>query len=194
MRWKLIVGVMLLALSFLVQPAISDENGDAEADRKASVSAADKEAQPLLCRKVASMIKDGTIDKYAVAGENCKDQVDPRCTEYLYLDIDGDGRTDKVIVSSGEDSSYLEVDLSGGSKYDIDESGFIIVVRIKKQIYALVTYWVWDRRPDGSKVGEKVANRLYKLTKREAKIVCDINDFATKDTSIKTNKISKEDK
>jgi hypothetical protein len=171
MHNKFILGIMLLILS-LVMPAGAGEKSDVKAGGKSGVSAVNKDKESL-CKKVASMIKDGTIDKYVPDTEH----FDPRGVKYLNLDIDGDGRADKVIVSSGEEGSYLEVDMSVGSKYDIDESGFIMVVRIKKQIYALVTYWEWDRRPDGSKVGKKVANRLYKLTKSEAEIVCDIKDL-----------------
>ena len=154
----LIIGIILLVFSFT-----------SAAEKK------DVKAQPSLCKKVASMIKDGTINKYMPERVDIPDTA--RASEYLNLDIDNDGKADKVVNTSGEEGSYLEVYLSGGNKYVVDESGFIMLVKLNRDIYALVTYWEWDRRPDDSKAGKKIGNRLYKLTKHEAKSVCDIKDL-----------------
>ena len=53
------------------------------------------------------------------------------------------------------------------------DGGFIMIVKIKGQIYALSTYWSSDRQPDGSKNYENDGHSLYKLTSSEAELVCD---------------------
>jgi hypothetical protein len=123
----------------------------------------------VLCKKVALLIKNGTIDKYALES---KDIPDSRASEYPNIDLDKDGQKDKIIVDSGEDGSFLDVRLSGGGGYDI-EDGFMMLVGFDKRVYALVTYWEWRRNKDGSKDGHIVGHRLYWLTKNKAEIICD---------------------
>jgi ankyrin repeat protein len=151
-----------------------DERKSRAVREKLTVLSPDK-PQTSFCKEVSKLIKDETIDKHMPEYQD--PSPDPRGADYLNLDIDGDGIADKVTVNSGSESSYLVVQLSSGGQYDLDEGGFIIIVKIKEQIYALVTYWEWHRQPDGSRNGKKVANRLYKLTKQEAERVCDEEDL-----------------
>ena len=132
------------------------------------VSIANKNPKAL-CKKVALLIKNGTIDKYVLES---KDIPDSRASEYPNIDLDKDGKKDKIIVDSGEDGSFLDVTLSSGGGYDI-EDGFMMLVGFDNRVYALVTYWEWKRNKDGSKDGHIVGHRLYWLTKNKAEIICD---------------------
>ena len=155
--------------------AMAAEKKSEATDEKSRVSSAGK-SRASFCKEVSKMIKDGTIDKYMPERQDPIAR-DPRGSEYLDLDIDGDGIPDKVTVSSGSESSYLVVQLSSGGEYDLDEGGFIMIVKIEEHIYALVTYWEWNIQPDGSRKGKKLGNRLYELTKNEAELICDTKDF-----------------
>jgi hypothetical protein len=187
-KLRVLTGIILLLFSISSVSAMAAENavenaldqwklwGQSEAaGEKSGVSSSGK-SQASFCMEVSKMIRDGTIDKYMPERQDPIAR-DPRGSEYLNLDIDGDGIADKVTVSSGSESSYLVVQLSSGGEYDLDESGFIMIVKIKEQIYALVTYWEWNIQPDGSRKGKKVGNRLHELTKHEAKLICDTEDL-----------------
>jgi hypothetical protein len=164
-------GAMLSISSVSSSPVAEDESEAAE--EESGVSSSGK-TQTSFCKEVSKMIKDGTIDNDQHTPEYQSPSPDPRGAEYLNLDIDGDGIADKVEVSSGsEGESLLVVQLSSGDVYELHEGGFIKIVKIKKQIYAVVTYWEWHRQPDGSREGKQVGNRLYKLTKQEPELVCD---------------------
>jgi hypothetical protein len=121
-----------------------------------------------LCKEVSKMIKNNTVGKYMPEGVS----LNPHSTEYRNLDIDGDGKTDMVTVSSGSEESLMEVKLSNSGEYDLDENGFITPLRIRKRVYALVTYWEWERQADGSKNGKIVNRSLYVLKKQGAEIIC----------------------
>ncbi|MDQ5988390.1 MAG: hypothetical protein CSYNP_04150 [Syntrophus sp. SKADARSKE-3] len=123
-----------------------------------------------LCKKVALLIRNGTIDKYVLESKDIPDR--GRASEYPNIDLDNDGKMDKIIVDSGEAGSFLDVRLSSGGGYDI-EDGFMMLVGFDKQIYALVTYWEWKRNKDDSKDGHIIGHRLYQLTKHKAEIICD---------------------
>ena len=151
----IVIGIIFLIFSFT-----------AEAQEKKNVK-----AQLPICKKVASMIKDGTIKKYVPPRENCKDEVDLRCTEYLNLDINSDGIVDKVIYSSGSGESFLQVKLSNGRDYDHEESGSMLIVKIRGSVYALVTYW------ESGTIGlGRIIGRFYKLTQNSAEKVCDLKE------------------
>jgi ankyrin repeat protein len=140
------------------------------AGEKARVSSSGK-SQTSFCKKVSKMIKDKTIDKYIPEMVDLPIDVDPRGSEYLNLDIDGDGISDKVTVSSGSDESLLVVRLSSGGEYDLDE-GLMCLVKLKGHIYALVAYY------DTSVTNWKlVGHRLYELTRTKAELVCDTKDL-----------------
>jgi len=155
--------------------AMAAEKKSEATGEKSRVSSTGK-SRASFCKEVSKMIKDGTIDKYMPERQDPIAR-DPRGSEYLDLDIDGDGIPDKVTVSSGSESSYLVVQLSSGGEYDLDEGDFIMIVKIEEHIYALVTYWEWNIQPDGSRKGKKLGNRLYELTKNEAELICDTKDF-----------------
>jgi hypothetical protein len=151
----------------------------ANAGEKKDVKA-QKEAQ--LCQEVSKMINDGTINKYEPKKIKMPINIDPHGFEYPNLDIDGDGASDKVTITSGSyDDSILEIQLSSGGGYELDESsGTIMLSRLKDQIYALMTYWEWDKRQGSSKKGKIIGHQLYKLTKSKAELVCDEKDLIIK--------------
>ena len=176
MKWIFILGLTLVYCLAGLSVMAEEQTSKYDGKTKSNVSATG-EVQKALCNKVSILIKNKTIEKYVLNGKNCEDEIDLRCTNYSDFDIDNDSIKDMVKVSSGSQDSYLEVKLSNGIGYDLDESGFIMLVKLKGQIYAIVTYWKWDRQSDASRKGEKVGNRLYKLTNDKAKLVCDIEDL-----------------
>jgi hypothetical protein len=174
-KLKVLTGIILLMFSISSVFAMAAENKNEAAGEKSGVSSSST-SRVSFCKEVSKMIKDGTIDKYMP--ETAAIPTNPRELEYLNLDIDGDGIPDKATVSSGsEGESLLEVQLSSGAAYDLHEGGFIMIRKIKEQIYALVTYWEWHIQPDRSRYGKIVGNRLYKLTRHEAERICDTEDF-----------------
>ena len=160
--------VLVVSIAVMPMNAAEKVDGKIETKSKASVSADDQNA---LCKKVSMLIKNKDIDKYAAKSKSIPGR--PQDSEYIDLDIDADGIVDKIEVSSGSEESYLGVELSSGGQYDLEENGFVMIVKFNEQIYALVTYWEWNRRPDGSRKGKEVGHRLYLLAKQNAKVICD---------------------
>jgi hypothetical protein len=175
-KFRVLTSVILLLFGISSGFAMAAEKKSEVGGGKSDVSSAGK-SQDSFCKQVSKMIKDGTIDKHTPEYE-APSGPDPRGADYLNLDIDGDGIPDKVTVSSGsEGESLLVVQLSSGGEYDLHEGGFIKVRKIEKQIYALVTYWDFQRQPDGSSKGRIVGNRLYRLTRHDAELICDTKEF-----------------
>lgn len=169
MFWILILMTIVVTVSIGVMSMNAAEKGrKTETKSKASVSADD---QNVVCKKVSLLIKNKDIAKYAAKSKPIPGR--PQDSEYIDLDIDADGIVDNVEVSSGSEGSYLAVKLSSGAQYDLEESGFVMIVKFDEQVYALVTYWKWNRRPDDSMEGKEVDHRLYLLTKQNAKVMCD---------------------
>ncbi|MBN1474958.1 MAG: hypothetical protein JW914_10100 [Syntrophaceae bacterium] len=166
MLWQLILIMMMLVVSFAIIPASAVEKGD-EKIKKSNISVPSNN-QNALCKKVTSLIKSRNISKYLSPMENI-----PDTSRYRTLDIDGDGIPDKVEVSSGSAESYCEVKLSSGAEYDLVENGSIMIINIDAKVCALVTYWEYKRRPDGSLENKEVSHRLYLLTKQNAEMLCD---------------------
>lgn len=131
-------GIILLVFSISSVSAMAAEKKSEAAAEKSRVSAGGK-SQASLCKEISKVIKDGTIDKH-MPEYQAPSGPDPRGADYLNLDIDGDGIPDKVTVSSGSESSYLEVQLSSGGAYDLDEGGFIRIVKIRKGSGLLLTH------------------------------------------------------
>lgn len=170
MLWILILMIVVLLVSITIMPMNAAEKAERKIETKsnASVSA---DSQNALCRKVSMLIKNNDIVKYAAKSKRIPGR--PQDSEYIDLDVDADGIVDKIEVSSGSEGSYLGVKLSGGGQYDLEENGFVMIVKFDEQVYALVTYWEWSRQPDGSKKGKEVGHRLYLLAKQSAKVICD---------------------
>ena len=172
MHKKLIV-VLIGLILFLVggtAGAQEKQDTDAKATTKAKVGGTIK-ANKSLCKRVAAMIKNKTINRYVPERIDIPIEIDPRGSEYRNLDIDGDGKPDKVTVSSGSDESLLEVKLSTGSNYEIND-GLMKLIKLNGRTYALVTYWetsITDWR--------LIGHRLYWLTKQGADLVCDTDNF-----------------
>lgn len=164
----LILTIVVTASIGVMSMNAAEKDRKTETKSKASVSADDKNP---LCKKVSMLIRNKDIDKYAANSKSIPGR--PQDSEYIDLDIDADGIVDNVEVSSGSEGSYLVVKLSSGAHYDLDESGFVMIVKFDGRVYVLVTYWKWNRRPDGSIEGKEIDHRLYLLTKQNAKVMCD---------------------
>ena len=153
--------VLLIAMimSVTVTQGVVAENQDIKVnvkkDGKANESSAER-TQKSICKKVAALLKKNKIAEYM--------------PERRDIDIDGDGKADKIIVSTGAAESLLAVHLSTGGEYDVEVSGFITIIRFEDNIYAVVTYREWNAAKDNDKI---IGYRLYKLTKDTAIIVCD---------------------
>lgn len=169
--FKLILVTMVVVFYFTALPVLAMEKRDAKVTNnsktKTTISPSEND-QNVLCKKVVSLIKTRDISKYLSPMENI-----PDTSIYRTLDIDGDGITDKVEVSSGSEESYLKVKLSNDGGYDLSENGSIMIVNIDAKVCALVTYWERKKRPDGSLESKEVSHRLYLLTKQNAKMICD---------------------
>jgi hypothetical protein len=163
--------VLLIAMimSVTVTQGVVAENQDIKVnvkkDGKANESSAER-TQKSICKKVAALLKKNKIAEYMPERRD----FDPNGSEYLNIDIDGDGKADKIIVSTGAAESLLAVHLSTGGEYDVEVSGFITIIRFEDNIYAVVTYREWNAAKDNDKI---IGYRLYKLTKDTAIIVCD---------------------
>lgn len=167
--YKFVLVMMVLAMNAAVVQAGAVDKQDAKVGDKFGAKTTimlTEHDQKMLCKKVATLLKENKIDKYVPERKD----FDPRGSEYLNLDIDGDGKADKIIVSAGAGESNLEVHLSTGVEYDVEVSGFIKLIRFESNIYAIVTYREWNAAKDDDKI---IGYQLYKLTKDKAIIVCD---------------------
>jgi hypothetical protein len=167
--YRFVLAMMVLAMNAAVVQAGAVDKREAKvgdkSGAKTTIMLAEQD-QKMLCRKVATLLKENKIDKYVPERKD----FDPRGSEYLNVDIDGDGKADKIIVSTGAGESYLKVYLPTGIEYDLEVSGFITLIRFEGNIYAIVTYREWNAARDDDKI---IGYRLYKLTKDKANIVCD---------------------
>jgi len=161
----LICVLLILTLCFVVQTVMAGKKLSTKDSKKVNVSDT-YEAQKLLCKKVSSIIKNRTIDRYMPARVDTPG--DPRGSEYLNSDIDGDGVADKILYSSGSGESVLEVKTSRGEEYIHEELGSMMVVKFDNKVYVLVTYWGSETIGLGGIAGQ----RLYQLTKSGVEIVC----------------------
>jgi len=135
----------------------------------------DKINKQSFCKIIASMVKDGTYEKYAVKSKEIPNR--PQDSQYTNLDLDGDGIEDKVLVSSGSEGSYLEVELSKGINYDLEADGFITIIKIKNKVYALVTNWKWKRTKVDEVKGRIISYHVYELTDHNAKAICNESEL-----------------
>ena len=109
-----IIGIILLTFSFTAGAA----------EKK------DVKAQPPLCKEVTALIKSGEIKKDRYRFETVDIPDEPHSYEYVNIDIDRDGISDKVTISSGSVESLLVIQLSSGGEYELDE-GLMRLVKLK---------------------------------------------------------------
>lgn len=120
-----------------------------------------------LCVTVARLVKTGKAfklqPKYA---DN-----PPRGNDYINLDIDKDGVADKVKTGCGTGECLLQVELSSGGEFDLDEEPFYLI-RYKLQIYALISE-AEDKKPRNQKGYNRLhLRRLYLIASEGPKLVC----------------------
>ncbi len=167
------IAVMLIALALVTKYGLSvageaQNSGESITPSRSAVTKINRS----LCKVVAAMIKDKTISKYQPESLH----INPDTTRYPNLDIDGDGKTDVVTISSGSSESLLEVKLSTGREYDLDESPMYLI-KFNGKIYAFVRLFDWKVLPDGRREEKNLGHRLYALTKEAAELVCDKDDL-----------------
>lgn len=166
---RILLVILFLVISLVAGTEITAEQGTNAKTQNTGIN------PKTLCKKVATMVKSEKIKKYEadfkyVFGKN---EV-LLGLEYYNLDIDGDGKTDKVKCdNSGSGGSYLMVKLSGGGGYDIEENGFVTILKLDGRVYELITYYGNDRNPDGSIKRKIVGRSLYMLTKQGQIMTCE---------------------
>lgn len=163
---KKILVIIILVFSFVIVPpgytAGKDAKLSRKIDRKKDVIAKN------ICKEISLLYEHEKIDKYAVDSISLPDR--PQDDKYINLDIDNDG---KVEVSTGSEGSFLDVELSTGVNYDLDENGPIKIVKLHNHLYAFVTNLQWDRQADGIRMEKVTGHHLYLLTRKNAKLICD---------------------
>lgn len=120
-----------------------------------------------LCVHIAVLVeKDDTSKLEPEAG------IDPPTgSDYRNLDIDGDGIADSVKTGCGTGECLLQVKLSSGAEYDLDELKFYLI-RYQSSIYALVGYSEDEESKDPKVYGKSHLVRLYHITPTGAKLMC----------------------
>lgn len=119
-----------------------------------------------LCDKIRYIISNNALNKYTPHNIN----IDPRGTKYLDIDLDNDGVSENITCSTGSSESYLDVYLSSGVNYGIEETGAIVLILLQNNLYAIVTYW-----SSGTiGIGKITEYRIYKITKFNAYYICNI--------------------
>ena len=115
-----------------------------------------------LCRIINSNTVDNFIEKHLEAVKY--DYPEAGYNSYINIDIDKDGITDKVVNSSGSQETLLMVGLSGGGKYEIDESGYSSVIRYGGKFYEIIMHRSEISTKDGLVTGNIDGIKIYWLS------------------------------
>lgn len=120
-----------------------------------------------LCSHMEKLVSTGQAFKLEPDYENNP----PRGSDYRNIDLDGDGVVDSVKSGCGTGECLLEVKLSSGGEFDLDEDKFYLI-RYQSRIYALVS-----QPEDEDSKGQGVHDhmhliRLYLITSKGPKLVC----------------------
>ncbi len=164
---KLIVAIVVMILCLVLSTAGATEaqiaNTGGKSETKIPVSTKEKE-QKMLCEKVSMLIKNKTIEKYALDSVIVPDM--PKTDSILNIDIDGDDISDKIIRSCGTGECGLDIALSSGGNIEFGTSPFFLI-RIGGKIYALVA-----QEQEYSQPGSKPVFSLYLITIKGVQEVC----------------------
>lgn len=164
--YKFVIIVVLILCIVLPKAGATEEqtaDTNMKPETKTSVLTKEKE-EKMLCEKVSMLIKNKTIEKYALGSVGVPDI--PKTDEYINLDVDGDDISDKVIRSCGTGECGLEIKLSGGGEIEFDTSPFFLI-RIGGQTYILVGVG------NLSKPRKNLTFGLYILNEKGVELICD---------------------
>jgi hypothetical protein len=125
--------------------------------------------QKPVCRKLIRILADGELNPRKKVNKDGMRGI----FEYA-VDVDGDGRLDKVTEKGVDQKSTITVQCASGKTYTLDEDGYVSLVNLNGKEHVLVNYVKWDR---DRKRGHTTGRRLYELTKDRAKLVCDREDL-----------------
>jgi uncharacterized protein YecT (DUF1311 family) len=124
-----------------------------------------------LCVHIAAMVETGEATK--LEPEDWESNT-PRGKRYS-IDIDLDGKADKVEIGCGSSECSVEIELSSGKPYDLsslnDGKGFYLI-RYKSSIYALVGYSEDDENNEMEIRYKYHLGKLYLIAPTGAKLVC----------------------
>jgi hypothetical protein len=123
-----------------------------------------------VCRKLVRILADGELN----ARKKAYDKNNRSNIFEFSVDVDGDGRKDRITETITGERTHLSVKLATGKGYTLDEDGYVSLVNLNGKEHALVNYVKWDR---DRKRGHTTGRRLYELTKDRAKLVCDREDL-----------------
>lgn len=121
-----------------------------------------------LCTNIAALVEKGEALKFEPSDYENNPS---RGNDYKHLDIDGDGKADIVTTGCGTGECLLEVKLSSGGEFDLDESPFYLI-RYQSRIYALVSYSEDDESKDDAIRYKYHLGRLYLIAPPKAKLMC----------------------
>jgi hypothetical protein len=123
-----------------------------------------------VCRKLVRIMADGELNmRKKTYDKNNRSNI----FEFS-VDVDGDGRKDRITETITGDRTHLSVRLATGRTYSLDESGYVSLVNLNGREHALVSYVEWE---PGRKRGHTTGRRLHELTKDGPKLVCDREDL-----------------
>lgn len=121
-----------------------------------------------LCAHIAALVE---TKKAFDLEPNEYDDNPPRGNDFKNLDLDDDGVADSVKTGCGTGECLLEVELSSGGKFDLNETPFYLI-RYQQRIYALVSYSE-DNESKNEAIRYKYhLGRLYLIAPTGAKLVC----------------------
>lgn len=123
-----------------------------------------------VCRKLVRLLADGELN----ARKKAYDKNNRSNIFEFSVDVDGDGRKDRITETITGERTHLSVKLATGKGYTLDEDGYVSLVNLNGKEHALVNYVKWDR---DRKRGHTTGRRLYELTKDKPKLVCDREDL-----------------
>ena len=90
------------------------------------------------------------------------------------LDVDGDGKTDRITERIIQKTTHLEVQCASGHTYTLVENGSLVLLKIDHKEYAMISDVAWDEK---KRQGRTTARRLFELTRHKANLVCDRTDL-----------------
>jgi hypothetical protein len=90
------------------------------------------------------------------------------------LDVDGDGKTDRVTERITGKTTHLDVQCASGHAYKLVEDGSLFLLTIDRKEYAMISDVAWDEK---KRQGKTTGMRLFELTRHKADLVCDRSDL-----------------
>lgn len=123
------------------------------------------------CRRLAEVMLNQEFIRHV---HQKKDVPGERNVFRYSLDVDGDGKTDRVTERITGKTTYLDVQCASGHAYKLVEDGSLFLLKIDQKEYAMISDVAWDEK---KRQGKTTGMRLFELTRHKANLVCDRNDL-----------------